>query len=124
MSEQPQEWTHENGWIRSPDGEHFSELHFERLVAAINAALAAERELVKRLQTLEVTLQSNLKLYQTELRRADKEREIAIGVAIGLKEKLLETEEQLAAARKQRDDFRRALEQRVGELDELREQLK
>jgi hypothetical protein len=41
MSEQPQEeWTTENGWIRSPDGEHFSALHFERLVATINAALA------------------------------------------------------------------------------------
>jgi hypothetical protein len=57
-----------------------------------NTALAAEREQKK----------NEHKLYQTELGRADRatdEREIAIGVAMGLKEKLLETEEQLAAER-------------------------
>jgi hypothetical protein len=43
-SEQPQEWTVEDGWLRSPDGEHFSGDHLDRIAAAINAALAAERE--------------------------------------------------------------------------------
>jgi hypothetical protein len=40
-SEQPQEWTVEDGWLRSPDGQHFSSDHLDRIAWAINAALAA-----------------------------------------------------------------------------------
>jgi hypothetical protein len=45
------------------------------------------------------------------------------GYSIGYETAKAEYSAQLAAVTKQRDDFRRALEERVCELDELREQL-
>jgi hypothetical protein len=93
MSEQ-QEWTR---W------DLVNELHaLSRQLAAHKAALAAEQEEIKHQHEGWV--------------RADKTTTIIYHENEKLKQ-------QLAAVTKQRDDFRRALEERVCELDELREQL-
>jgi hypothetical protein len=99
MSEQPQvkdspwrEWTPEYVQIYFGWEDKSSQLVSQRLADAHNAALAAERR--KRAQAEAMALDSY-----------DKAKAIR---------------SELAAVLKQRDDFRRALEQRVFELDELR----
>jgi hypothetical protein len=86
-----------------------------------NTALAAERandELhTAALQVLE-------RHHQKQLAAERKKREQAEAIALDSYEKAKAIRSELAAVLKQRDDFRRALEQRVGEADKLREALK
>jgi chromosome segregation ATPase len=121
MSEQ--EWTPE--WLRNHIG-HFS-IHEQQLAEACRlhkAALAAERERILAYQAQIRETNGKLMETRTALAAEHEKNEGAFHHVEACRSIIHRLEQQLAAVTKQRDDFRRALEQRIREVDELREKLK